>query len=282
MAFNINDIGGIIGSPWLQWLMSMASSGEQGKTQDQYTAATDQQIADAMRVAGQVGPQGLATYDASAQPGLRELFGLRGQQGQGYYDRYAAAEQDLKGYGEQMKADIDSASRQAASGQEAFLRERGLFNASTAPDFNLRVNKDRTAEQRRLGEDLARMRLGMLSGLSGEALQADERGTGNIANWFGTTAANRANLATGGYQSMLDTLMNINRVPPPQNTLPGQYGANAVQPVQPQGNWFTNFLTGAAPGIGQGTSYAGMNMLFGNLGRGGGGGLPFPSPMGFM
>jgi hypothetical protein len=247
MSFNVDDIGGMISSPWMQWLMSMISSGEQGRVQDEYTAATDQDIADWRRIASLIGPEGMATFDASNQPAGNEWFGLRGRQGQGHYDRYVAAEQDLKGYGEQMSADIDSASRQAASGQEAFLRERGLFNASTAPDFNLRVEKDRTAEQRRLGEDLTRMRLGILSGLSGEALQADERGTGNIANWLTNTGINRSNISDRGFNAFIDSISGVNRVPPPQNMLPGQYGANAVPGPQAPGFWQS-----AGPGIVQG------------------------------
>jgi hypothetical protein len=231
-------------------LWSWLSSLEQGKTQDQSTAATDQQIADAMRVAGQVGPQGLATYDASAQPGLRELFALRGRQGQGYYDRYAAAERDLKGYGEQQGADID----------ESFEKQQGAWNlnplsrgSTVGGTVSGNIDKNRLAEQRRLGEDLARMRIGVLSGLSGEALQADYGNTGNIANWFGTTAANRSNLATGGYNAMLDAIMGVNRVPPQQNMLPYQFGQNAVQPPNAPGFWQSagpGIASGAAAGVG--------------------------------
>lgn len=238
------SIGSLMTSAPANMLWSWLSSLEQGKTQDQYTAATDQQIADAMRVASQIGPEGLATYDASSQQGLSELFGLRGRQGQGYYDRYAAAEQDLRGYGEQMKADIDESFEK----QQGTWRLNPLSRGSTVGGTVAgNIDRNRLAEQRRLGEDLTRNRIGILSGLSGEGLQADYGNTGNIANWFGTTAANRSNLATGGYNAMLNSIMGINRVPPPQNMLPGQYGANAVQGPQAPGFWQS-----AGPGIVQG------------------------------
>ena len=245
-------LGALANNPLLNFILSMVGNAEQQQTQNEYEGATDQQIADAMRVASQVGPESLSTYDDSSNRGLSELFNLRNRAGQGYYDRYAAAEQDIEGYGDQMKEDIDADSRRTAGENELFLRERGLFNAATAPNFALRVEKDRSAEQRRLGEDLTRQRVNLLSGLSGEALNADQMNTGNIANWFGTSAANRSNLTAQGYNTMLDAIMGINRVPPPNNMLNYQLGSNSVQPVQPQGNWFSSLMGGAAPGIGTG------------------------------
>jgi hypothetical protein len=238
----------------LNYIFSLMSAEEQKKALAQYNADVDQQTADAYRTAGKIGPEGLATYDASSQQGLGELFGLRGRQGQGYYDRYAAAEQDLRGYGEQQKADIDT----------AFAKQQGAWNlnplsrgSTVGGTVSGNIDKNRLAEQRRLGEDLARMRINTLSGLSGEALSADERGTDNIANWFGTDATNRAGLTTQGYRDFLNTIESINRVPPPQNTLPFQFGGNSGGVAQPPG--YGGYALGAmAPGVGNAVG-AGVN-----------------------
>ena len=86
------SLGALANNPILNFILSLVGNAQQQQTQQEYEGATDQQIADALRVASRIGPEGMATYDADNQRGLQELFSLRGRQGQGYYDRYAAAD----------------------------------------------------------------------------------------------------------------------------------------------------------------------------------------------
>jgi hypothetical protein len=300
-----NPIFGII-----QLLIGMA---EQKRSQGQYTGDVDQQIRDLYAVANRMGPETLATYDQPAGMALDEVTGLRdrsraaasdlydetgesrsdflsgfGRRGdelvEGYEDRYAAAERDLMGYGRQQAEDIDSAARRREGEASQGLIDRGIYGSTVAPVLGTAIERERSAEQRRLGEDVTRMRLDILPRLSGETLQArggldremsaydaamrgdvlgarrymsdvDVARTGDVASWFGSDAINRSNIVNAGFGSQYDAIMGVNRVPPPSlNPLFQQQGANAVQPVQPPGFQWESLL---GPLIGAGGSVGG-------------------------
>lgn len=76
--------------------------------------------------------------------------------------RYADILGALEGYGEQGFADIEErgAGRQAQVGQEAV--SRGLAGTSIPGAMRERVERETGAERRRLGEDVTRMRTGVM------------------------------------------------------------------------------------------------------------------------
>jgi len=215
--------------------LSMLNTAAGRKAWREMTARADQQYADSLAVSTRVGPEGLATYDDSSRRGLDTLFNLTDRQNQGYHDRYSAAEQDIEGYGKQQAEDIDTASRRDAAKAELSLRESGLYGEAVAPDFMFAVERERSAEQRRLGEDLVRQRVNLLSGLSGDALRAEQQNVGNVANWYGNDATNRANLTTGGLNAVQNSIQSLNLVPPPASGLNFQLGSNSGGSPQPPG-----------------------------------------------
>jgi hypothetical protein len=236
----------MIASPIAQFLTALMSMREQNRATGEYQGDSRQQIADALRIAGFMGPETLSTYDDSAGRGLTEFMGLRDRQQQGYQDRYNTAARDLQGYGQQAKADIDTNFAKYSKGAA-----KDWFGASVTPTVQANIEKERGAEQRRLGESLAGLRIGLLSGLSGDQLNADAMNTGNIAGWYGNNATNRSGIVNQGIGSMLNTLTGINLTPPAPNTIPFMAGANSVQAPSPPSPWASIF-GGAAPGIGQG------------------------------
>lgn len=317
-----------LGGPIIQGLMALFTMQEQAKQQGQYTEDIDKQIDQALATARRMGPETLGAYDKSSKKALQALlrggaqqnsaaksmiyqtklnrnqflgdYEQRGnalmggyQQGLGdllgsYDDRYSFAENELKGYGDQMQADIDEgyANKQGELTQKGI--GTGLYSSTVQDASNLAVERERSGEQRRLGEDLTRNRINVLGGIMGERSGAQERGLqygtsqqagldsaqaaydaamrgdvlnarrylmesdaahqGNLANYWGTDANNRSNLVGSGIGSYLNTLMGINRMPPPSMMgLMQQFGANSVQPPSAPSFWES-----AGPGAVQG------------------------------
>lgn len=304
-------LGQLLSSPVVQGLLGLASNRQYGRLQDQYETDITRQIADAQRIAGRVGPETLGIYDASATPQIMELLGLRNRQMRGaegllgayrdreadiiggyedramgiardyenranriiggYRDRYNTAREELEGYGEQQRRDLDQYFDAAQEANLANLRERGIGSSTARTSGRTLLTERRGREQRRLGEDLQRFRRGILDTLSGQTLAAqmgltgqtlgartgltgqglaartnlsadtlgarqygqaiDALTSGNIANWYGGNAANRANIVGGGMNTFLNTLLNTNYMPPQPNPYPGQIGQNLVDPI---------------------------------------------------
>lgn len=259
-----------LGGPIVQGLTGLFSMGEQDRLQSDYEADVDRQRAEALGVASQVGPETLATYDSGAMPALMELMGLRpramaGQRNvvQGFRDRYNTAVSDLEGYGRQMGRDIDRRFEEDLASRLSGMTQRGI-SSSTARASQSALNEElRNSEQRRLGEDLQRLRFSILPGLSGETLGAMERGVGldtaltnALSGWHGSNAMNRANIVGRGYGTMLDTITGVQHVPPPPNQTPGMVGANLVDPVDA-----TKGVSSSAPWIQAGGQVAGAAVM---------------------
>lgn len=125
---------------------------------------------------------------------LQNFLGALGSENEelvgGYRDRYRRAEEELKGYGEQQKEDIDRRFAEERGMVEQNLLDRGLLSSTQAGKDLLGVTERQSAEQRRLAEDLTRNRLNFLSALSGEELGARER-----------LGAQRSGYQWGGMQS---------------------------------------------------------------------------------
>lgn len=255
-------------------------------------------------------------YGAGLDSFLSSLSGQNAETVQGYKDRYANAERDIEGYGEQQKTDIDTGYRNKEAAITQDLISRGLSPTSVSAVAKTVNETERSAEQRRLGEDLTRNRVNLLSALSGDTLAAQERGnaqsnqyqfggmntafgarqaldssqaqydaalrgdiqaargyaadsdaanSNNLANFFATRGSNRANLTDSGYQTLLNAIMGINRVPPPQNQLPFQFGQNSVQAPSAPSMW-NSVAGGAAPGIGTGLGVGLLGLLSGGAG----------------
>lgn len=301
-------------NPDLLWRLLSGGMGlwnviSQANATKEYEGDQDQLRADVLDFARTVGPETLNTYDDSSGQQLGTLQDIynRGQAGtqalsgasaanrgsflqdldarsrglvQGYQDRYNTAAQDIEGYGRQMQADIDKTFDQ----QQGQFRLNPLSRGSTiGSTVSRNIDLDRSAEQRRLGEDLTRQRVNLLSGLSGDTLAAQggadasraaydsglrnqlldmqrysfetgQNNLGNISNYYGGNASNRAGLVNQGLNTYLSALSNYNLMPPQPADLSG-LGAGLIQPVQPQVNPFSAFLGGAAPGIGAGAGY---------------------------
>lgn len=264
--FRMSNIGSLISSPLIQLLLGGGQIRQQNRLQDQYTADVDQQIADAMRVAGAVGPETLRTYDSSSQRSLQELLGLRPRQMaganqiiSGFEDRYKRGLKNLKDAGKQEARDIEREFMAQAENASAYRQERGI-NSTTAANSAGAVNsREKTDALGRLKERLRQERAALDAGLSGDVLGARQYGlgldaanTGNIANWFSGDAANRSNIVGRGFDTYLNTIMGINRVPPPPANV-GQFGANMVDPVD-----YSKGQSSSAPWIGAAGSAAGI------------------------
>lgn len=91
-------------------------------------------------------------------------------------------------------------------------------------------------------------------------MDADTAMTGNLANWRGTEAANRANLTQSGYRDMLNTIMGWQNVPPPQTNLPQIFGQNTASTPQVASPW-PSFWGAMAPGVGQAAGYGMYNWM---------------------
>lgn len=249
-------------------------------------------------------------YGANRMDFLRGFGGLSEDIQRGYGDRYRFAEEELKGYGEQQKADIDRMFDEQLAETRMNLLDRGLLSSTEAATADLGSAERRSAEQRRLGEDLTRSRLDFLTGLSGEQLSAQERlglteqaydaamrgdvlgmqerlgqyygGAGSelsgfygntardMANLWGGRASDLTNIYTGTSGDYLNALMNIGYAPPQPTGLSGQLGYGAVQPA-------------SAPSSNAGLWAGGGSLagsLLGTLMLGGLGGGGFPNSLG--
>jgi hypothetical protein len=355
------SLGGIIGNPFFQWLLSQMSTREQSRVQDQYEQETDADIADVKGLARDRTGQGMAIYNAGMRgpteymrrgtqamlegagelPGqysrnrsqflqefgrrgddlmegyesdlggfMGNLAGQRGELDQGYTDRYRMAEQELEGYGEQQQADIGRRFADERGAITQGLISRGLLSSTEAGHDLIGSTERESAEQRRLGEDLMRNRVNVLGGMSGERLGALERmfgqeagygyggmqagfgarsgleqaraaydaamrgdvlgsqerlfgyqqqAYGNMANFGAQNAANQSNLYMQGSGDWLNTMMNINRVPPPQNQIPWMAGQNSVQ--GPQAPTDYSWMPGAGAGAGSMAGLIGAMMV---------------------
>lgn len=264
---SFSDFGSFLSGPLLQSLFGLGSMREQDRLQNEYEADWDQQRADMLRIAGQIGPQTLQTYESASQPALMELLGLRPRQRrganeivQGFQDRYNQARDDLKGYGQQQARDIDRSFDEDWASNLARMQERGIAS-STAVGSQKNLNTERrSAEQRRLGEDLQRLRLSILPQLSadtlgarGSALDLDRLLTGDISNWYGQNATTRANIVGRGMDTMLNTTGSFQFMPPGPNPYPGQIGQNMVDPVD-----YSKGQSSSAPWIQAGGTAAGV------------------------
>lgn len=221
----------------------------------------------------------------------------------GDYDRqFDWTENELKGYGDQQKADIDKgfANQEAAITQD--LISRGLSPTSVSAVAKTLNETERSGEQRRLGEDLARNRVDLLGGIlsnrtnarerlggetagyrfgamnnafanqnaldnlyasfdaamRGDVQGAKERLQGNVANWHGQNAINKSNIYNQGRNTLLQTIVGKNFVPPQATNWSEILGLGASPSVQPTGTT-GSFLQSFGPSFGQGVGNALQN-----------------------
>ena len=297
---------------------ALLSNAQYQEALDRYMAAADAQMADATEIASRIGPETQATYDdasreqlgvlqdlyRSGQQGTQDLYRATGQnRGDflrdldtrsrdllgGYQDRYNTAERDIEGYGEQMRADID----EGAARRKGEFAINPLSRGSTiGASVYGNIEKDRAAEQRRLGEDLTRQRVNLLSGLSGDQLNAQggldqsraafdaalrgqlldtqrygfetgQNAMGNIGNYYNANAINRSGITNQGLNTYLNTVSGQNLIPPQQNNvLMQQLGNNAggnTQYPDASNQYWANALPGISTAIGNaaGSAFAG-------------------------
>lgn len=140
------------------------------------------------------------------------MSGLRGDEANilgGYDDRYTFAEKELEGYGTQQKSDIDERFDNEREARMADLVSRGLRASTVAGSEGALVEKERSNEQRRLGEDLARNRVNVLGGIMGERSAAEERLAGKRAGYGygGVQAAYQGQTALDASQAAYDAAL---------------------------------------------------------------------------
>lgn len=178
----------------------------------------------------------------------------------GFEGRYAFAQDQLDQLGTQGRADINRVFDEELGRLNLQLQRSGMSSSTAAEGVGLGVAERRAGTLGRFGEGLTRERIGVLSALSGDrlgaqgaldasqaaydaALRGDTLASeqallnyqlqtgGALADFYSGKATNLTNVYTNTSGDYLNLLQNINYVPPPPNRLPGQFGANFVDPV---------------------------------------------------
>lgn len=116
----------------------------------------------------------------------------------GYQERYDRGMGMLSDYGQQMGADIDEGFFNQAQATKQDLSRRGLSNTTIAGGAAIQNERERSKEQRRLGEDLTRLRTTQDAQLSGDLLAAMERRTDEYPDFNQMMALSQALGASGG------------------------------------------------------------------------------------
>lgn len=98
-------------------------------------------------------------------------------------DRYKFAENELKGYGDQAKADIERTFQERSDALASDLVTRGVASSTQAAKEQLLNTELQSQEQRRLADDLARNRINVLGGIMGEKTAAEERQLGRESQY---------------------------------------------------------------------------------------------------
>ena len=122
----------------------------------------------------QRGSELIGGYGAGLQGFLSSLAERGADIQGGYRDRYRFAEEELEGYGEQQRADVNRYFDEERATTQQDLLSRGLLSSTEAASEFGGVTERRSAEQRRLSEDLTRNRIDILSALSGEGLLSQQ------------------------------------------------------------------------------------------------------------
>jgi len=129
------------------------------------------------RLGGQLAGQG---------QGILGLAGQRAQQGQQAYGGLLGGWQGLtgqamgalQGAGAQERQDINRQFNQLQGGAMSDLVSRGLRGSTIAPGVSAGIERERAGALGGLNERLLQQRLGLMTGLGGQALGAQERGIG--------------------------------------------------------------------------------------------------------
>ena len=164
-----------------------------GRSQDYAERAANRQVLGAnqnVRATEKSGNELLAGIGAR---GARLIGGMRADEAdilgglladeadilKGYGDRYTFTEGELKGFGDQMKSDVNRSFDESDAAITQDLQSRGILSSTEAASDFSGNRERRTAEQRRLGEQLIQNRIGLLGGIMGERSSAQERLSGN-------------------------------------------------------------------------------------------------------
>ena len=290
-------LGQYFNNPYVNFLMSQFSGGQQETAQNEADTANEARYGQGLSVLEDAARGGLATYDADSTNAMNVLLGLQnvipqayagrrtdflgdydraaGGLQAGHADRYRFAEAELAGYGDQQRADVDRYFNEEQGQTQQDLLNRGLLSSTqTITDYGANTER-RSAEQRRLAEDLIRNRIDVLGGYRGEALSAAERSNqaraaydaalsgepiaaqerygGAIADLYGTNAVNRANMFTGGLGNIANWIGGRTDHGPPPNQYPFLFGQNSVQPPQPEGFQWESTI---GPALGTAAAFA--------------------------
>jgi hypothetical protein len=293
-------------NPLVTYGASEQAAGEEQEAWDEYKQDTDADIERALSLAGErpekaaeifgdsyddasmayMRGTGLASNVLQNLPGqigefgedfLSRFSGMTGDILEGYGDRYRFAEEELEGYGASGRADINRLFDEDSAAITQDLIDRGLLSSTEAATQQLGSTERRSAELRRLEDDLIRNRLDTLTGLSGEtlgaqtslglaesgfeaAIQGDEfaanqllaqfyqsAGAG-LAGLHSTRGAALTDIYTGTTADQLNVMQGITRVPPPQSDLSYRMGYGSPQTAQaPSSNagWVSGGLQAA-------------------------------------
>jgi hypothetical protein len=111
-------------------------------------------------------------YDTMASDIKGQYGGFEGDLNKRYADRTKTGMGMLEGYGDQQKADISQKFANLGGAQTAQLAASGLGGTSVGASMATGRAREESAEQRRLGEDVTRMKSDVYSDLSGDELGA--------------------------------------------------------------------------------------------------------------
>lgn len=106
-----------------------------------------------------------------------------------YADRTKEIGSLFKGLGQQASDDINRRFDQEKARATSSLVSRGLFNTTVLDSVNRGIEEDRSAEQRRLAEQLRDAEISLQRGLTAEELDARNQGTALAERTSGATAA---------------------------------------------------------------------------------------------
>jgi len=232
------------GNPLIQSLkdfgLPLTQAAEQQRAEEEAAAATEARFQESRGIIGRGSSrdvemlQNLETADqrrleegreaaATDLSGTRDdvLFNLRGlsdadQQAfsafsdpllQGFRDRESSITAELEGLGEVDRSRLNRGAEEELARQQAQLASRGLGSSTLLASAGSGVERERLEAENDLNERLRRERIGVLSGVGGDTLAAQER---LGAAGFGVGASGRAQTADAANQFALSAF-DLNR-----------------------------------------------------------------------
>ena len=134
---------------------------------------------------------------------INQIQSAADQRQQTYQARYDRAMGELDKVGDQARKDLSTQFKQAEASAEQGLASRGLLGTTMGGALTSGFARDKSTALGQLNESLARERIGWDAALSGDTLNALERGIGMYSNTMG----NEANFRNQWQNQYLNTIL---------------------------------------------------------------------------